>query len=48
MLRKEHSSPASRGWPLAFAAGASATLVTFDRALHDHARKSGHAAATPA
>ncbi|HTV81038.1 MAG TPA: TA system VapC family ribonuclease toxin [Acidobacteriaceae bacterium] len=35
------------GWLLAFAAGASATLVTFDRALHDHARRCGHASAMP-
>ncbi len=47
MLRKEHSSPASRGWLLAFAAGASATLVTFDRALDEHARQRGYASAAP-
>lgn len=34
-------------WLLAFAAGADATLVTFDRALLDFARKQGHAAAMP-
>ena len=34
-------------WLLAFAVGADATLVTFDRALLDFARKQGHAALMP-
>lgn len=34
-------------WLLAFAAGVSATLVTFDRPLHDYARKSGFASVIP-
>jgi predicted nucleic acid-binding protein len=33
---------------LAFAAGSGATLVTFDRALHDSARQRGHAVLMPA
>ncbi len=35
------------GWLLAFAAGAYATLITFDRALYDHARHCGHTSAIP-
>ncbi len=34
-------------WLLAFSAGASATLATFDQALYDYARKSGHASVIP-
>jgi toxin-antitoxin system PIN domain toxin len=34
-------------WLLAFAAGAPAALVTFDRALYDFARKQGHSALIP-
>jgi len=36
------------GWLLAFASGASATLVTFDRALNELARRNGHASVIPA
>ena len=36
------------GWLLAFAAGASATLITFDHALHEFARSRGYAVAIPA
>jgi hypothetical protein len=35
-------------WLLASARELQATLVTFDRALHDFARKQGHSAVTPA
>ncbi|KAA6456252.1 PIN domain-containing protein [Acidobacteria bacterium AB60] len=35
-------------WLLAFAASARANLVTFDRALHEFARKQGHSAIIPA
>jgi len=35
-------------WLLAFAQAAQAQLVTFDRALHDFARKQGHTAVRPA
>ncbi|MGA7524850.1 MAG: TA system VapC family ribonuclease toxin [Acidobacteriaceae bacterium] len=45
------SKPASKWvgdcWLLAFAAGTDATLVTFDRALLEFARKQGHAAVMP-
>lgn len=45
------TKPASKwvgdGWLLAFAAEADATLVTFDRALLEFARKRGYAATTP-
>jgi len=45
------SKPASKWvgdcWLLAFAAGADATLVTFDRALMEFSRKQGHAAVIP-
>jgi hypothetical protein len=34
-------------WLLAFATGAGAELVTFDKALFDFARKRGHAAVIP-
>ncbi|MGA8108092.1 MAG: TA system VapC family ribonuclease toxin [Acidobacteriaceae bacterium] len=34
-------------WLLAFAAGTGAALVTFDRALHDFARKCGQGAVMP-
>ncbi|MGD0369407.1 MAG: hypothetical protein ABSA94_18305 [Acidobacteriaceae bacterium] len=34
------------GW-MAFATGAGAELVTFDKALFDFARKRGHAAVIP-
>lgn len=34
-------------WVLAFATGTGATLVTFDKALHDFARKQGYAALLP-
>jgi len=34
-------------WLLAFAAGAGAKLVTFDKALFDFARKWGQAAVMP-
>jgi uncharacterized protein len=46
------SKPASKwvgdGWVLASAVGNQAMLITFDRALHDFARKQGHSAAIPA
>ena len=45
------SQPASKWvgdcWVLASAVGNDATLVTFDRALYDLARKQGHSAALP-
>lgn len=34
-------------WVLAFAAGAQATLVTFDRALYEFARKHGYSCVSP-
>ncbi|MGH9604149.1 MAG: PIN domain-containing protein [Terracidiphilus sp.] len=46
------AQPASKwigdGWILAFAKEVQATLVTFDRGLHDLSRKQGHSAVIPA
>jgi hypothetical protein len=46
------AQPASKwvgdGWLLAFAIAARATLVTFDRALYEFARKQGYACILPA
>jgi len=51
MTRHLSTQPASKAigdcWLLAFTAGIQATLVTFDRALYSHAKKSGHAAVIP-
>jgi predicted nucleic acid-binding protein len=45
------SKPASKWigdcWLLASANGIKATLVTFDRALYQHARKQGHSVVIP-
>jgi hypothetical protein len=45
------ATPASKWlgdcWLLALANGIRATLVTFDRALYQHARKQGHFAVMP-
>jgi toxin-antitoxin system PIN domain toxin len=45
------SQPSSKAvgdcWVLAYAAGTGATLATFDRALHDFARKRGQSSVMP-